>query len=288
MTGTGGSRADRNDSRSSGQTANRLGTHQLSKRQYTRKLDLRFGGSSRYSKTEKGGPTPVQRVLVVDDDVELCELVAEYLAPDGFTVVAVHDGIKGVERALSGEFVLIILDLMLPGIEGYEVLRRIRSQSKVPVIMLTARGEDSDRIRGLETGADDYVPKPFNPRELAARMHAVLRRASSGGHGVTPQIPDRIIVGDLKLNEGARSVWRGDQEIELTSVEFDLLEFFLKSPGRVITRKELARAVFGRDLGRFDRSIDVHVSAIRRKLGPTLDGGERIKAIRSAGYLYAT
>jgi DNA-binding response OmpR family regulator len=215
-------------------------------------------------------------------------LVAEYLAPDGFKVVAVHDGIRGAARALSGEFVLVILDLMLPGMDGYEVLRRIRSRSNVPVIMLTARDEDSDRIRGLETGADDYVPKPFNPRELAARMHAVLRRVSSGGLDVAAAVPNRIVVGDLKLNEGARSVWRGNQEIELTSVEFDLLEFFLKSPGRVITRKELARAVFGRDLGLLDRSIDVHVSAIRRKLGPTLEGGERIKAIRSIGYLYVT
>jgi len=244
--------------------------------------------NSRYTKTEKAGPLVVPRVLVIDDDVELCELVAEYLAPDGFKVAAVHDGKKGVDRALSGEFALIILDLMLPGIKGYEVLRRIRAQSSVPVIMLTARGEDSDRIRGLETGADDYIPKPFNPRELAARMHAVLRRTTSAV-GDNPQPPpNRILVGDLNLNKGARKVSRGNLEIDLTSVEFDLLEFFLKSAGRVVSREELARAVFGRDLGLLDRSIDVHVSAIRRKLGPTPEGGERIKAVRNAGYLYVT
>jgi two-component system response regulator CpxR len=239
------------------------------------------------SKTEKLAACPVQRILVIDDDVELCELVTEYLAPDGFDVAAAHNGIRGVELALSGEFALIVLDLMLPGIQGYEVLRRIRLRSAIPVIMLSARGEDSDRIRGLETGADDYVPKPFNPRELAARIHAVLRRASARAEANAPSAPGRIVLGDLMLDAGARSVECGTREVDLTSVEFDLLEVFLRTPGRVIPREELSRAVLGRELGPLDRSIDVHVSNLRKKLGPLLDGRERIKAIRSTGYLYA-
>jgi len=239
------------------------------------------------SKTEKLAACPVQRILVIDDDAELCELVTEYLAADGFGVSAAHDGIQGVELALSGKFALIVLDLMLPGIEGYEVLSRIRSRSAIPVIMLSARGEDSDRIRGLETGADDYVPKPFNPRELAARIHAVLRRASSRAEGNAPSAPGRIVLRDVVLDMGARSVRCGIREVELTSVEFDLLQVFLKTPGMLIPREELARAVLGRELGPLDRSIDVHVSNLRRKLGSFPDGGERIKAIRSAGYLYA-
>lgn len=238
------------------------------------------------SKTEKSSVCPAQRVLVVDDDVELCELVAEYLAPDGFQVTAVHNGIQGAERALSGEFALIVLDLMLPGIEGYEVLRRIRSKSRIPVIMLSARGEDSDRIRGLETGADDYVPKPFNPHELAARIHAVLRRATAEAGEIARSTQGRLVLGDVTLDAGARLVRRGNREVDCTSVEFDLLEMFLKTPGRVILREELSRVVLGRELGAMGRSIDVHVSNLRKKLGPLPDGGERIKPIRSAGYLY--
>jgi two-component system response regulator CpxR len=239
-------------------------------------------------KTDKNAASPAQRILVIDDDVELCELVTEYLAPDGFQVAAVHNGIQGAEMALSGEFALIILDLMLPGIEGYEVLRRIRSRSSIPVIMLSARGEDSDRIRGLETRADDYVPKPFNPRELAARIHAVLRRASARAEENARSAPRRIVLGDVALDAGARAVRCGNRGVEFTSVEFDLLELFLATPGHVITREELARAALGRELAPLDRSIDVHVSNLRKKLGPLPDGGERIKAIRSAGYLYVT
>ena len=218
--------------------------------------------------------------------MELCELLTEYLASDGCDVAAVHNGTRGVERALSGEFALVVLDVMLPGIEGYEVLRRIRLRSSVPIIMLSARGEDSDRIRGLEIGADDYVPKPFNPRELAVRIHAVLRRAPARIERNSNSIPARIVLGDVVLDGGARSIRCGPREVGLTSVEFDFLEAFLKTPGRVIPRDELARAVLGRELGTLDRSVDVHVSNLRRKLGPFPGGGERIKAIRSNGYLY--
>jgi two-component system response regulator CpxR len=235
---------------------------------------------------EKTAPSQALRVLVIDDDVELCQLLTNYLAHDGFQMVAVHDGLEGLERALSGEFALVILDLMLPGISGTEVLSRIRLRSGLPVIMLSARGEDVDRIHGLESGADDYVPKPFNPRELSARIHSVLRRASAAQNpGVAPP-PERVLVGDVELDTGSRSVRRASRSVDLTSVEFDLLEAFLKSPGRVIPREELTRMVLGRELGPLDRSIDVHVSNLRRKLGPAGDGGERIKAIRSVGYLY--
>jgi two-component system response regulator CpxR len=239
------------------------------------------------SKTEELAACTVQRILVIDDDVELCELVTEYLAHDGCDVAAVHNGIQGVERALSGEFALVVLDLMLPGIEGYEVLHRIRSRSSIPVIMLSARGEESDRILGLETGADDYVPKPFNPRELTARIHAVLRRVPARAVGNATLAPGRIVLGDVLLDVGARSIRCGTRPVELTSVEFDLLKVFLKTPGRVIPREDLARAVLGRELGTLDRSVDVHVSNLRKKLGALPDGGERIKAIRSTGYLYA-
>jgi two-component system response regulator CpxR len=174
---------------------------------------------------------------------------------------------------------------MLPGSRGFEVLQKLRAKSRVPVIMLTARGDEVDRILGLEIGADDYLPKPFNPRELAARIQAVLRRTAAA---VAPESssPQAIRLGDLEFIRGSRSVLRNSKPVELTSVEFDLLGVFLASPGKVLQREELAREVLGRDLTAFDRSIDVHVSNLRRKLGPLPSGLERIKAVRGAGYLY--
>jgi two-component system response regulator CpxR len=229
-----------------------------------------------------------RRILIIDDDVELCELIAEYLAPEDFHIEAVHSGTKGLELALSQKFDLIVLDVMLPGTRGFEVLQRIRANSRVPVIMLTARGEEVDRILGLEIGADDYLPKPFNPRELAARMQAVLRRTSAAASSQLPAaVPENLHLGDIALDSGARTVLRANRDVELTSVEFDLLCVFLRSAGVVLERDDLARRILGRDLAPFDRSIDVHVSNLRRKLGPLPDGKERIKAIRSVGYLYA-
>ena len=232
---------------------------------------------------------PSHRILVVDDDVELCELVAEYLKPEGLLVESVNDGIRGVERALSGDYALVVLDVMLPGIKGFESLRRIRSESAVPVIMLTARGDFVDRVLGLEIGADDYLPKPFNPRELVARIQAVLRRTSPnpGDLAAAPTLPvERLALGDVEFDRASRSVRRAKENIELTSVEFDLLGIFLKSPGEVISREDLVKSVLGRELLPFDRSIDVHISNLRKKLGLTPDGRERIKAVRSVGYLY--
>jgi two-component system response regulator CpxR len=225
------------------------------------------------------------RVLVVDDDAELCELVSEYLEPEGFEVEAVHDGYKGLERSLAGEHALVVLDVMLPGINGLDILRRLRSQSRVPVLILTARGDDVDRIVGLEIGADDYLPKPFNPRELLARIRAILRRAR--GEGGIAAAPEPISIGDVEIDPGARVVRRGGENIELTAVEFALLEALVRAAGQVITRDQLANAVLGRRFVAYDRSIDMHVSKLRRKLGPQADGTERIKTIRGVGYTYA-
>ncbi len=226
------------------------------------------------------------RILIIDDDVELCELITEFLQPEGYRVDSVHSGTLGLERALAENYSLLILDVMLPGSRGFEVLQKLRAKSRVPVIMLTARGDEVDRILGLEIGADDYLPKPFNPRELAARIQAVLRRTSTGA-APEATASQSLQLGDIEFNPGSRSVRRNSRAVELTSVEFDLLGLFLRSPGKVLQREELTREVLGRDLTAFDRSIDVHVSNLRRKLGPLLNGHERIKAVRGAGYLYA-
>ncbi len=225
------------------------------------------------------------RVLVVDDDVELCDLVSEYLEPEGFAVAAVQTGDQGLERALSGDYSLVVLDVMLPGMNGLDVLRRLRAKSRVPVLILTARGDDVDRIVGLEIGADDYLPKPFNPRELLARIRAILRRAQ-GGPGIGAP-PEPVVIGDVEIDPGARTVRRGGESVELTAVEFALLEALVRSAGQVITRDQLASAVLGRRFVAYDRSIDMHVSKLRRKLGPQSDGSDRIKTIRGVGYTYA-
>ncbi len=172
---------------------------------------------------------------------------------------------------------------MLPGINGFEVLRRIRASSQVPVVMLTARGEEVDRVVGLELGADDYLAKPFSPRELVARLRAVLRRSSrpATSAGSTPEL---IVVGDVELNTGSRTVHRGNEPIELTTVEFDLLAILLREAARVVSREHLAAEALGRPYTPFDRSIDTHVSNLRRKLGPGLDGRPRIKSVRGTGY----
>jgi two-component system response regulator CpxR len=224
------------------------------------------------------------KILIVDDDVELCELVGEYLTREGYEVEAVHNGDKGLERALSGEHALVVLDIMLPGMTGLDVLRRLRAESRIPVLILTARGEDVDRIVGLEIGADDYLGKPFNPRELLARVRAILRRAQAGPSEATAA---PLRVGDVELDPGARVVTRDGQPVELTAVEFSLLEALMRSAGQVVTREYLAQTVLGRRFMAYDRSIDMHVSKLRKKLGPQSDEGERIKTVRGVGYIYA-
>jgi two-component system response regulator CpxR len=228
----------------------------------------------------------MERVLIVDDDVELCELVGEFLGQEGYTVEAVHDGESGLARVGAGGFDLVVLDIMLPELNGFEVLRRLRDRSDVPVIMLTARGEEVDRIVGLEMGADDYLPKPFSPRELAARMRAVLRRADRSGAAVEPGRAEALVVGDLHVDLGARTVHSRSEEIHLTGIEFGLLEILVRHAGTVVERNELSREVLGRRANTFDRSLDVHLSNIRKKLGPMPDGSERIKTVRGIGYLY--
>ena len=226
------------------------------------------------------------KILVIDDDVDLCQLVGEYLESEGFEIEAENSGDHGAERALENDYSLIILDVMLPGINGFEALRRIRAQSSVPVLMLTARGEDVDRIVGLEIGADDYLPKPFNPRELVARIHAILRRARSQPDGAARAEPERTAVGDVELDTGSRSVTREGAPVRLTAMEFDVLEVLLKNAGRVVGREDLVEQVLGRKYSPYDRSIDVHVSNLRKKLGHEVEGMERIKSVRQVGYLY--
>jgi len=231
----------------------------------------------------------LERILVIDDDVALCELVLEYLQPLGFELEFAHRGDLGAERALSGEHSIIVLDVMLPGLNGFEVLRKVRAESKVPVLMLTARGDDVDRIVGLEIGADDYLPKPFNPRELAARIRAILRRAPLQESTVPANAKTLtvLMVGDVELDAGTRGVRRAGEPIELTAVEFDLLEKLLRAAGSIITREELSTEVLGRNLSPFDRSIDMHISNLRKKLGHHLGAVERIKTVRGVGYIYA-
>ena len=228
----------------------------------------------------------MENVLIIDDDVELCGLVSEYLQAEGFQVEASYDGGRGLERALSGQHILIILDVMLPGLNGFEVLRRIRGTSRIPVLLLTARGEDLDRIVGLEIGADDYLPKPFNPRELVARIRAILRRSVRPDQAGHDRGPDLVRVGDIELDPATRIVRHRGRPVELTSVEFNLLEVLLREAGRVVTRERLVYAVLSRKFSPFDRSIDMHVSKVRKKLGDSEEGIEHIKTVRGVGYIF--
>ncbi len=231
----------------------------------------------------------MNHILVIDDDTELCELLTEYLKPEGFEITSVYDGEQGLQLAVSGadKYDLIVLDIMLPGMNGFEVLQHLRAQADTPVLMLTARDEEVDRIVGLEMGADDYLPKPFNPRELIARARAILRRTKDrNDKNATVSMPEKISVGDIELDTGTRVVNRNGERIELTSVEFGFLEMLLRAAGHVVTREQLAEGVLGRNLTAYDRSVDVHLSSLRKKLGHKLGEIERIKTVRGAGYIY--
>ncbi len=225
------------------------------------------------------------KILIIDDDEELCELVAEYLTVEGFETSAVHDGESGLAKALEGEFDLAILDVMLPKMNGFDVLRQLREVSQLPVLMLTARGDDMERIVGLEIGADDYLPKPFNPRELVARLRAILRR-------VNPDMEsgenESISVEDVTLSMSLRSVEVGGEPVSVTSIEFALLAELLRNAGKVSKKEDLSESVLERSLSPYDRSLDMHISNLRKKLGPREDGTDRIKTIRSTGYIYTT
>ena len=228
----------------------------------------------------------MEKILLVDDDKGLCELLNEFLESEGFEVETVNDGEKAVPRALGERFSLVILDVMLPGLGGIEVLKSIRRQSSVPVLMLTARGDDVDRIVGLELGADDYLPKPFNPRELIARIRAVLRRGRMETGEENQGNVHRI--GDLAIDLAARHVSVAGKRIDLTTVEFDLLETLAQAAGTAFSREKLVRQVLKRPFSPFDRSLDVHVSNLRRKIGTYRDGSDRIKTVRGLGYILAT
>jgi DNA-binding response OmpR family regulator len=222
-------------------------------------------------------------VLLIDDDTELSKLLEEYLQSEQFELHAAHDGPGGLEKALANHYAAVILDVMLPGMSGLDVLKQLRQKSSVPVLMLTARGSELDRILGLELGADDYLPKPFNPRELVARLRAILRRTSSAGPSATSQ---PVHLAGVDLHPESRSVTCNGKPVSLTGAEFDLLYAFLRNPGKIISREDLTQAALGRPMSPMDRSIDVHVSNLRRKLGPYDGEQERIKAIRGSGYVY--
>jgi DNA-binding response OmpR family regulator len=236
------------------------------------------------STTEPFGHTAPMSVLLVDDDRELCRMLAEYLAPEGYKLTTVHDGDEALYVLGRHHFDLIVLDVMLPRVDGLEVLRTLRPKNSTPILMLTARGEDVDRVAGLELGADDYMPKPFNPRELVARMRAILRRSLL----IEPQPGrrEKLEVGPLCLNFASRTATARGQPVALTGVEFSLLEVLMQQAGNVVSREQLTRQVLGRRLTPYDRSIDTHISNIRRKL-QAVAGQITIVNVRRSGYVFA-
>jgi len=223
------------------------------------------------------------KILLADDDEELCQLLADFLVREGFAVDLAHDGETTLRLAAEGGYDAVILDVMLPNRSGLDVLRELRRNSQVPVLMLTALGEDIDRILGLELGADDYVPKPCNPREIAARMRAILRRTRGDIDGV--RLED-LSIGPVLLRSASRSVVVRGEPVALTGTEFNILAALMRDAGRVVSKDTLSQAVLGRPLGPFDRSIDVHISKLRRKLGPASDGDSLINTIHRGGYLF--
>jgi DNA-binding response OmpR family regulator len=231
----------------------------------------------------------METILLIDDDVDLCAMLTDYLVRHGFRVASVHNGEAGLKLALSENYAMVLLDVMLPGLDGFEVLRRLRSTSSMNVLLLTARGDDVDRIVGLEIGADDYLPKPFNPRELLARIRAILRRgARTDSHPSIPkQISDSVSALGLELDPSARTVIYQGKPVSLTDVEFALLQTLMRSVGEVVERERLAEAVLGRKLHPFDRSLDMHISRLRRKLEENCGLGEQVKTIRGVGYQLA-
>lgn len=228
---------------------------------------------------------PATRILVVDDDRKLCRLIKDYLEPLGYNVQATHTGPEGAERAVAESWHAVILDLMLPGCDGFEVLKRIRTHSAVPVLMLTARGDEADRIVGLELGADDYLPKTFSTRELLARLRAVTRRSTQTSPASPTDADEEVMAGDLRINPAARTAALGKNVLTLTPVEFDLLLSLTRAQGRVKSREQLLDEIRNRNYEVFDRSIDVHISALRKKLGDDPKEPRFIRTVRSAGYM---
>jgi len=220
------------------------------------------------------------KLLLIDDDKELSSMLGEYLAAEGFVIDHAYNGREGVDKALSNQYDALILDVMMPELDGFEVLRRIRTESAVPVIMLTAKGDDVDRIVGLEIGADDYLPKPFNPRELLARLRAILRRAQSVQQ---PQQDQTLAIGSLEIAPASRSALVSGNPLDLTSTEFNLLHVLVKQAGQIVSKENLSEHGLGRSLEKYDRSIDMHMSNLRKKLAQK-DIGEMIITVRGQGY----
>lgn len=231
-------------------------------------------------------------LLVIDDDKKLCHLIQDYLEPMGYSVEMEHDGISGAERVIAEDFSAVILDVMLPGMDGFETLKKIRNHKSTPVLMLTARGEEADRIVGLELGADDYIPKNFSNRELLARLRAVIRRSNQTNTTTTPpglnqtHLDPELVAGPLRVNPNNRTAFLNDSPISLTPVELDLLISLMKSSGKVRSRDTLLDEARNRDYEVFDRSIDVHISSLRRKLGDDPKRPRFIKTLRTAGYIF--
>ncbi len=223
------------------------------------------------------------KVLLVDDDVELVDMLKEYLEQEGYEVTAVHNGADGLANALSGQFAIAVLDVMMPRLQGMETLRQLRQRSQMPVLMLTAKGDDADRILGLELGADDYVSKPCTPRELSARLRAILRRtrqAPAAAEGAS-----QLIIGKLTLWPEQRRVHWGGDAVALTSTEFNLLEVLARHAGHTVSKQELSEKGLFRPLARFDRNVDVHMSSLRHKLGTLSDGRSCIQTVHRQGYV---
>jgi two-component system response regulator CpxR len=225
------------------------------------------------------------QILLIDDDVKLCRLVKEYLSPFGFELTAIHNGPEGLSAAGENHYDAVILDVMLPGIDGFEVLRQIRAHSDVPVLMLTALGDEADRIVGLEIGADDYLPKTFSTRELLARLRAVTRRSQINAR---QEIRDEVLAGDVAVNHATRLATQNGKPLDLTALEFDLLHCLVRSAGRVLNRDQILDEIAGREYDVFDRSIDVHISSIRRKLGDDFKDPRYIRTLRSVGYMFVS
>ncbi|MGA2404600.1 MAG: response regulator transcription factor [Syntrophobacteraceae bacterium] len=230
----------------------------------------------------------MSRLLVIDDDQGFCEMIADYLKPQGFEVTSTHDGREGLERVLApeGRYDLILLDMMLPGMNGLEVLQQIRCRLNTPVIILTGLSHGTARIVGLETGADDFLAKPCNPRELLARVRAILRRTKNSLNERMMPAAERMVLGDIELDAVTRVVRRNGEKLQLTPVEFNFLEILFRAAGHIVTREQLAHSALGRYLGTYERSVDTHVSRLRKKLGHKYNEIERIKTIRGVGFVY--
>ena len=247
--------------------------------------DTTRNNSSPSGRAGKSKISPVNRLLIVDDDHDLVNLLKRFLEGEGFQVDAAYDHASGLSAALAGDHELIVLDVMLPGGSGFELLKEVRRQSAVPVLLLTARGEAVDRILGLEIGADDYLAKPFDPRELVARIRAIFRRTREPLPPGARQEHDEVLtVGDIAMSLGSRTVTCSGKPVDLTSVEFNVLELLLRRAGTVVTREQIAEVALGRPLNVFDRSVDVHVSRVRKKLGALHGGDDMIRPIRGSGY----